>query len=638
MLGRRHVALAALAVAIVAPQSASAAPTQPGELVNPLVPPDNCVFCHDFDNPAPQIAEPAWSPVRTWTGTMMANASRDPVFWAGIGVANQDAPGETILCVRCHSPRAFLEGNGDATTIDELTVEQLYGVECEVCHRAMEDVGVPPGNAQYTIDDVFGVGVVPRRGPWDYTDGVEPPLHDWIYDPYISSSRLCGTCHDVTTPVERVDDMGMGLGTPFNEQRTYSEWLNSAYAQPPMQTTCQDCHLPEVPDIAGCFQNTAAGETHPAGGVRHDLLGANTFMLNLLKSEYGSAGTGDVQDIYYDTAIAQSANFLATAATLQVTGPADVDLTAGLSGLDVTVTNNTGHKLPSGYSEGRVMWLEVLAEYNGQRVYSSGAWDQMTGIEDDMQIRRYEAIAEEWATGTEFHLLLNNYWVVDNRIPPLGLTQDVDTDPVGNRYALQMDGTWPNFDTHAYTFGPDNVVFDETPEDDTDDELLVTVRLRYLINTPEYIDFLANSGTEAGMHVGMLFDTAGGAVPEILAEETLSLPIVAFGAEGPPPATSSGGASTGDSTATSGPSTTTGADGTTSGPMATTSATTTSPATSGDGSSGDDSSGDGGGDGDGGGCGGCRTGRPLPGAWLLLVGVGLLGRRRRRRPARRRGV
>ncbi len=610
---------------MVVPRSAVAVPTQPGELVNPMLPPDNCVFCHDFDNPAPAAAEPAWSPVRTWSGTMMANASRDPVFWAGVGVANQDAPGETILCVRCHSPRAFLEGNGNATTMEELTVDQQSGVECEVCHRAMEDVGVPPGNAQYTIDDVFGVGVVPRRGPWDYSDGVALPLHDWLYDPYISSSRLCGTCHDVTTSVERVDDAGIGMGTPFNEQRTYSEWVNSAYAQPPMETTCQDCHTPEVPDIAGCFQNSAAGETHATGGVRHDLLGANTFMLELLKSEYGSSGTNDVQDIYYDTAIAQSANFLATAATVEVTGPSDVDLTAGLSGIDVTVTNNTGHKLPSGYSEGRVMWIEVLAEYNGQRVYSSGAWDQTTGIEDDAQIRRYEAIAEEWATGTEFHLLLNNYWVVDNRIPPLGLTQDVETDPVGNRYTLQGDGTWPNFDTHSYAFGPDDVVFDETPDDETDDELLVTVRLRYLINTPEYIDFLANSGTDAGMHVGMLFDTAGGAVPTTLAEQTLSIPIVGFGAEGPPPGTSTG-SSTGDSTTSDGPTTTTSADGSSGGPMA----TTTNPSTSGDGSSGDGTSTDGGDD-DGGGCNGCRTGGTGAGApwgWLWIVGIAYALRRR----------
>ena len=54
-------------------------------------------------------------------------------------------------------------------------------------------------------------------------------------------------------------------------------------------------------------------------------------------------------------------------------------------------------------------------------MYSSGAWDQAAGtIENDAQVRRYEAIGEDYADGTTFHLLRNNHWVVDSRIPALG--------------------------------------------------------------------------------------------------------------------------------------------------------------------------------------------------------------------------
>ena len=143
MRARDRLHLAAGLLVLLAPAAVAAAPTQPGELVNPLFTADSCDFCHMYPNPGPQAADPPFSPVQTWQGSLMANSARDPVFWAGVAVADVDDPGHTELCVRCHSPRAFLEGNGTATSMDALTPEQREGVECEFCHRVMEDVGVP---------------------------------------------------------------------------------------------------------------------------------------------------------------------------------------------------------------------------------------------------------------------------------------------------------------------------------------------------------------------------------------------------------------------------------------------------------------------------------------------------------------
>ncbi|MCH9685263.1 MAG: hypothetical protein K0V04_27755 [Deltaproteobacteria bacterium] len=536
--------------------SAHAVPTEPETLVNPLVETVACELCHGYSNPVADMDDPPYSPFQTWQGSLMANSARDPVFWAGVAVADADAPGETELCVRCHAPRAFLDGHGDVTAVDQLTLDEQSGVECELCHRAVEDIAVPPGNAMYTIDDVLEPGGtnVPRRGPWDYTDGVPEPPHDWMFDSYIGTSRMCGTCHDVTTEAERVDDDGVGLGVPFNEQRTYTEWLRSDFAMPGAGfSSCQDCHMPAIPDMPGC-QAHVNQFTHATGGRSHDLVGANRFMVELLQAEYGSAGANQVADFFFDNTLAAMDAFVTSAATLEVVGPAEVDLEQGLPGIAVTVTNNTGHKLPTGYSEGRVMWIEVLADYAGQRVYSSGAWDQASGqIEQDAQLRTYEGIAERYADGLNFHLLFNDHWVVDSRIPPLGLTPDLETDPVGDRYALLPNGTWPNFDQHSYDFGPDMMVTDATPGDTTDDELVVTVRLQYVINTTEYVEFLANNAGPAGSHVDTLFDLAGGAPPVTLAEQTLTIPIIGFGAVS---STDSGGAPTttdsgvADSTAT----------------------------------------------------------------------------------------
>src|SRR5690606_2834263 len=161
---------------------------------------------------------------------------------------------------------------------DDLLPGDLAGVDCDLCHRLIDDGVTAPGNALYTIDDMIGPnGDVPKQGPWSYagpeqpmhswtvgdllgrselcgtrhdvtTDdmigpngdvpkqgpwsyaGPEQPMHSWTVGDLLGRSELCGTCHDVTTDRDRVDSRGLPIGSKFNEQRTYSEWLNSAYA------------------------------------------------------------------------------------------------------------------------------------------------------------------------------------------------------------------------------------------------------------------------------------------------------------------------------------------------------------------------------------------------------------------------
>jgi hypothetical protein len=152
-------------------------------------------------------------------------------------------------------------------------------------------------------------------------------------------------------------------------------------------------------------------------------------------------------------------------------------------------------------------------------------------MQRDDQLHTYEAIAEDSGDGAVFHLLRNDRWVVDSRLPPRGLRPDIETDPVGDRYTLQGNGTWPHFDATSYAFDGRDDIADATPSDPNDDQLELRVRLLYLINTPEYVEFLAdeNRTNDAGNHVAMLFDTAGGATPLVLAEQSLSIPITGFG-------------------------------------------------------------------------------------------------------------
>ena len=112
----RSVLLAALAAANLcfAAWSAPVVPTdiqqpgtQPGE-AGTLESPDKCDNCHGNYNRA---VEPAFN----WRGSMMANAGRDPIFWATLAVAEQDFDGSGDLCIRCHSTAGWQAGRSTPT-------------------------------------------------------------------------------------------------------------------------------------------------------------------------------------------------------------------------------------------------------------------------------------------------------------------------------------------------------------------------------------------------------------------------------------------------------------------------------------------------------------------------------------------
>ena len=134
------VALAAIAVPALTLDSstARAAPTE--SLQNPLTYDFTCEACHTYDNNPMAMDLPPHAP-GAYAGTVMANAARDPVFWAGVAIAYQDqeAPGETEECVRCHAPHAFVEGRGDALALADLEPVDRSGVDCDLCHRLIDD-------------------------------------------------------------------------------------------------------------------------------------------------------------------------------------------------------------------------------------------------------------------------------------------------------------------------------------------------------------------------------------------------------------------------------------------------------------------------------------------------------------------
>ena len=107
----------AIALVIAAAATAIAAETVPTDIMQPgtqpqeignLESPDKCDNCHGGYNISVE-------PAHNWRGSMMANAGRDPIFWATLAIAEQDFDGVGDLCIRCHSASGWLGGRSTPT-------------------------------------------------------------------------------------------------------------------------------------------------------------------------------------------------------------------------------------------------------------------------------------------------------------------------------------------------------------------------------------------------------------------------------------------------------------------------------------------------------------------------------------------
>jgi hypothetical protein len=549
--------------ALTVPPAIQQPGTQPGEVSN-LESPNKCDNCHGGYSTA---VEPAYN----WRGSMMAQATRDPIFWATLAVTEQDFDGAGDLCIRCHSADGWLAGRSTPTDGSGLASGDADGVTCDTCHKMTnpdmsEYLGVqnPPfiaNDEQTPATGYYGSGMyviwggAQKLGP--YSDA--NPNHQFLQSRFHRSRDFCGTCHDVSNPVtgdlapNNAAQVPLAPGTfsgdpnspltakaAFNNfpyqygivERTYSEYkagqlsktLVSNYASLPAtlkagavrtayeaaivagtsgnyaDTTaryfsCQTCHVPPVTG-QGCNKNPPVRKDLPL----HDMTGGNYWMPDAIKylDAQGKlrlgGGLTTVQTNALDAGKARAIKQLGGAASLTVSGNV------------LTVTNLTGHKLISGYPEGRRMWLNIKwysatnqllredGQYGPLSVTIDGVGRQVNTIlePDDPNTKIYEAhyaMTQEWgsllvalgypaslpltydrvtgaATSTlgdlvaqpagtyreTFHFVLNNKVAKDDRIPPYGMAYDEarvrNTLPVpANQYGSPgPGGTYNGFD------------------------------------------------------------------------------------------------------------------------------------------------------------------------------------------------
>ncbi|MCD4734639.1 MAG: cytochrome c family protein [Bacteroidales bacterium] len=524
--------------------------------------PDVCDNCHGgYD----LVAEPAFN----WRGSMMAQAQRDPLYLACLTISNQDAPEVGDICIRCHTPVGWLEGRSVPTNGSALIPTDREGVQCHTCHRmiAPSPVGVNPypndplyvtgpGNdpSTYTLDQNYLTNLpnIPptnangmyvnddidhRRGPY-----YDPQANHAVpYSPFHPDAAFCGTCHDVSNPVYQAvkDANGNYLGyTPnnfdepapdfspyemFPVERTYSEWLMSEYNTPggvdstyfggnkPYVSTCQDCHMKDVTG-KGCNKSYApVRDDLPM----HDMTGGNTFIPLVLETMWPD----EVNTVALYAGIARAQDMLQHAASMELI----VDQSNKT--VDVKITNETGHKLPSGYPEGRRIWINLKA-YNSvtSQFFESGYYDNNTAILETSGTKIYQikpglspalAAAIGLTAGPSFHFVLSDTIYYDNRIPPRGFTNanfdSIQSPPVGYTYA---DGQYWDVTNYQLPFAPDSV----------------EVTLIYQTTSKEYIEFLRdeNVTNNTGQEMYDLWTQFGKSTPEPMVTATWSGPPVQF--------------------------------------------------------------------------------------------------------------
>ncbi|HFC12603.1 MAG TPA: hypothetical protein ENJ56_07135, partial [Anaerolineae bacterium] len=254
----------------------------------------NCATCHS------NLTDSASNDVSIdtdWRATMMANAAKDPLWQAKVEseVIRNPSIGPAIeaKCATCRMPMAHTQagvngtpisifGSGFLSPTNALHDAAMDGVSCTLCHQiADQNLGQPATfSGHFPIDT--STNAPDRLIYGQYDGGLQNPMrfsvgYTPVHGSQIEDSGLCGTCHTLyTTPV---DSNSNPLAIDFPEQMTYLEWENSAYDDAgSTPASCQECHMRPATGLVR-ISNTPPNVLPLPNFRRHDVVGANTFML-----------------------------------------------------------------------------------------------------------------------------------------------------------------------------------------------------------------------------------------------------------------------------------------------------------------------------------------------------------------------
>lgn len=296
--------------------------------VEELMKPETCMECHPK-----HFAE--------WQSSMHAYAANDPVFLA-MNAKGQTDTGGTLgsFCVNCHAPMAVRLG----LTTDGLNLADVpqyaKGVTCYFCH-SVDEVQGDHNNPLVLADDGKMRGELHNPGP------VDSPAHATKYSPLVDvrqpeSAAMCGSCHDLVN------------GHDVALERTFVEWNTTIFAHPDKPTrflTCGQCHMTPYTDVVA--DTPEANVPQRLDGRRdHRFPGIDVALTDW------PGKTEQVQGID---------QLLKGSIIPKLCFNPDGTLEYSLDNV------GNGHKWPTGASQDRRAWVELIAyDTNDNVVYSSG--------------------------------------------------------------------------------------------------------------------------------------------------------------------------------------------------------------------------------------------------------------------------
>jgi hypothetical protein len=624
--------------------------TQPGQVS--LENPTRCLNCHAGYNQAVepgfnwQGSMMAQSARDFLFWSCLTVGAQDSIWAVG-------TPNATDICVRCHFPKGWLEGRSDPTNASLMTGADYDGVQCDFCHRmwdphfettyagtregndwlgywdetnASDTPSQPAADATYAADAASAQSILQFNGNSFFTDNLPPvsyteagsgqyfvspdadkrasfadasARHRMLYSRFHKSKYMCATCHDVSNPI--LANLGADPTQPlptelnsassyFHVERTFSEFMLSAYGQQGGAPTnqdfqdqgapdithaakCQDCHMRDVvgagADKRDAVVRPSDSIEHPQSGQPlHDLTGGNVWVSTVLASAVPGSPNYDANN---DTLLNQGPAVL----TLDLTQGEGIDPVALLAGADrarqqlqlaatiknVTydsvngelsfqVQNNSGHKLISGFPEGRRMFVNIKAYASGSLIYEVNPYDGANGTLKGLdypyqpdpngvlqnpeplgtnEVHVDELVYEMKPSSTDltgeaktFHFALATGRYKDNRIPPRGF----DIDGAAERVSVPV---WhgaddPNyFTSDEYTGGYDDVSLTIPAGAD-----LVEVGLYYQTTSREYIEFLRDEIKGTG-NLTLTGTGAGGDPPYVVQTDPFFGQLKAWG-------------------------------------------------------------------------------------------------------------
>lgn len=335
--------------------------------------------------------------------------------------------------------------------------DQLFGPFDDVIEKPMENA----------------MGITPvRSAPMDsaLNKGAQPPT------PFISDSNMCGTCHTINLPNigATADEFPALTKIEHNpvlrnyshsiEQATYLEWLNSAFGpgknneRGAQFKSCQDCHMPNsftlsadesidplVSQIASIQDSSYPAADNALASEqldvplrsdyrRHELVGLNAFVVAMAQQFPDILGVA-LQD--YETSAVTGAELAMRSmvwsaregrvVTLDVGAPRIAD---GTLSTEVTVSNQTGHRFPSGVSFRRAFLEFLVLDNKGNTLWGSGQTNAAGLITDGEHVLATEYLETRTKPGDAIARYQPHYQII-NKPTQVQIYEELITDANG---------------------------------------------------------------------------------------------------------------------------------------------------------------------------------------------------------------